>query len=57
MEADYYVELTDGNTEFKLNLLKEKLIESGMKEDVDFFIFLEKKRTIFALKFSSNKID
>ena len=57
MEADYYLELTEGNTDFKLNLLKEKLIESGMKEDVDFYIFLEKKRTIFAIKFSSNKLD
>ena len=42
MEADYYLELTEGNTDFKLNFLKEKLIESGMKEDIDFFIFLEK---------------
>jgi len=51
------LELTEGNTDFKLNLLKEKLIESGMKEDIDFFIFLEKNRTIFALKFSTNKLD
>jgi hypothetical protein len=39
LEADYYLELADGNTDFKLNLLKGKLIENGMKEDVDYFVF------------------
>lgn len=57
MEADYFLELTDENLEFKLNLLKEKLIEYGLKEDVDFFVYLEKKRTIIALKFSPSKLD
>jgi hypothetical protein len=52
LEGDYYLELMENNKQFEINLIKEKLIENGMKEDFDFFVF-ENPGTCFVLKFSS----
>jgi len=50
------VESSEDNN-FEKKILKERLIENNMKEDVDFFIFQIESTTFFILKFSSTMID
>ena len=59
LEGDYYLELVESSEDnnFEKNILKERLIENNMKEDVDFFIYKTDGNTAIILKFSSAMID